>query len=207
MPNWCSNNIHVRGSKQRDIQYLVQAFKEGKFCSAVIPIPEELSNPDTGSYGGEDAEAKDKLRAALLDKYGFSGWYDFCVNRWGTKWDVGDEHSIEVDDDGLGFTATFDSAWSPPVGVYEKLIEDGLEVVATYYESGMGFVGRWDNGDDSYYELSGYDSTNVRNLIGDDLDDEYSISESMAEYEAEQAQEDEELYRFVKEGAEKQSGN
>lgn len=206
MPNWCANNIHVRGSRQRDVQYLVQAFKEGKFCQAVIPIPDELANPDTGSYGGENADAKDRLREDLTKKYGFSGWYDFCVNRWGTKWDFGDEHSIEIHEDGLGFTASFDSAWSPPLGVYGQLIEDGLEVVATYYESGMGFVGRWDNGDDFYCELAGYDSTNVRSLIGDDLDDEYGISESMADYEAEN-EEDEELYRFVKEGAEKQSGN
>ena len=200
MPNWCSNSITLRGSSQAKVQRLADAFREGKFCSAAIPIPEELQNPDTGSYGGDNAEEKDRLRESLVAKYGFSGWYDFCTNRWGTKWDVGDEHSIEMNDDGLGFRATFDSAWAPPTGVYEQLVEDGFEVVATYYESGMGFIGRWDNGCDDYYELSGLNSQTVRDEIGEDLDDEYGISESMAEYESEN---EEELTEWIKEGKEK----
>ena len=201
MPNWCSNHITVRGTDQADVQRLADAFKEGRFCNAVIPIPEELNNPDTGSYGGDNADEKDRLREQLTEKYGYSGWYDFCLDRWGTKWDVGDHHSIDIDEDGLRFSAPFDSAWAPPLGVCEALVEQGYEVTLYYYEPGMCYVGKWEDGSDNYYEYSQENSTTVRAAIGDELDDMFGISESMAEYEAEN-DEEEELTEWIKEGAE-----
>jgi hypothetical protein len=56
-------------------------------------------------------------------------------------------------------------------------------VEATYYESGMAFVGRWYDCYDECIEFSGETSETVRDVIGDELDDEYGISETMAEYE------------------------
>ena len=201
MPNWCSNSVTLRGESTR-IRELADAFKRGEFCSAVIPIPAELQNPDTGSYGGEDADAKDRLREALTKKYGYSGWYDFCVGRWGTKWDVGDEHSFELSEDGTELRLNFDSAWAPPQGVYEALHEEGIDVDAFYYESGMGFCGRYFQGTDNYYELNNMNSAEVAETLDPDIDEMFGISESMAEYEEEQRMEDE-LYRWTKEGGEK----
>lgn len=200
MPNWCSNHITVRGTDPAEIQRLADAFKDQRFCNAVIPIPEELTNPDTGSYGGPDADAKDQLRASLLEKYGFSGWYDFCIAHWGTKWDVGDHSGGEISDDGLEFSASFESAWSPPVGVAQELVNQGLEVTLYYYEPGMGFVGKWEDGFDACYEYGGETSKTIRAAIGDELDDMFGISESMAEYEAES---EEELTEWIKDGVDK----
>ena len=202
MPNWCSNHITVRGSNQAEIQRLADAFKKGEFCNTVLPIPEELNNPDTGSFGGDNAEAKDQLRAELIEKYGYSGWYDWCVANWGTKWDVQFDTEIEIDDDGLGFSGCFDSAWSPPIGVMEALVEQGLEATLYYYEPGMGFCGKWENGFDDYREYNDETSETVRAAIGDELDDMFGISESMDEYEAENAEE-EELTEWLKDGIEK----
>lgn len=42
MPNWCSNHITVRGSNQKDIQRLADAFDNGEFCNTVVPCPEDL---------------------------------------------------------------------------------------------------------------------------------------------------------------------
>jgi hypothetical protein len=67
----------------------------------------------------------------------------------------------------------------------------GFEVEAFYYEPGMAFAGKWDNGIDEYYEYSGEDSTTVRESIGAELDDYFGISESMAEWEADNAEEEE----------------
>ncbi|NBS94451.1 MAG: hypothetical protein EBT27_12160 [Betaproteobacteria bacterium] len=64
--------------------------------------------------------------------------------------------------------------------------EQGFDVVATYYEPGIAFVGKWDNGVDDCYEYGGETSDTVRDLIGEELDDEYGISEAMAEWEDEQ---------------------
>jgi hypothetical protein len=203
MPNWCNNTIIVRGSQQREINRLVEAFKAGEFCNAVIPIPEELQNPATGSFGGEDAEAKDKLREQLTAKYGYSGWYDFCTGRWGTKWDVGgDDSSIDVNPDGLQFIAHFESAWAPPIGVYEALVEQGLEVEAYYYECGMGFAGHWDNGiDDCVSDIGTLTPDEIRENYPE-IDEHFGISDQLEEMREEELMQDD-LYRWTKEGGEK----
>jgi hypothetical protein len=56
-------------------------------------------------------------------------------------------------------------------------------VIAYYNEPGMGFVGKWDNGVDDCVEYHGQTSDTVRDYIGEELDDMYAISETMAEYE------------------------
>jgi hypothetical protein len=61
----------------------------------------------------------------------------------------------------------------------------GFEIEAFYYEPGMQFVGKWVDGDDDCYEYGGYDSTTVRDYIGEELDDYFGISESMADWEEE----------------------
>jgi hypothetical protein len=172
MPNWCSNHIQVRGSKQAEIQKLIDAFDQQEFCQAVIPVPEDVD----------------------------STW-DFCVNNWGTKWDVSIMEEADQDEDGLGFSGIFDTAWSPPLGIVQELERQGYEVVLRYYEPGMAFVGKWEAGYDEYYEYSGESSATVRLAIGDDLDDFFGISESLAEYEAEQ-EDQEELSTWIKEGVE-----
>lgn len=48
---------------------------------------------------------------------------------------------------------TFDTAWSPPIEFYEHMVKEGFKVHAEYHESGMGFVGSWnDEEGDDYWE-------------------------------------------------------
>ena len=189
MPNWCANGITVRGKDKEQVKRLVEAFDQGKFCNAVIPVPEELMNPETTTWGhGEDEAKRQALREQLTEKYGFQSWYDFCVARWGTKWDVGGDTHAQLHDDELGFDASFESAWAPPVGVYEALVDQGFEVTAYYYEPGMQFVGKWEDGDDEYYEYGGATSDTIREVIGSELDDYFGISEELAQWEEENEQ-------------------
>ena len=66
-----------------------------------------------------------------------------------------------------------------------------------YYESGMCFAGIYDNGDDNYYEFSGQSSSEVADMLPQELDDEFGISECMAEYE----EDEEPLTEWYVEGA------
>jgi hypothetical protein len=202
MPNWCSNHITVRGSNQAEIKRLADAFDNGEFCGTVVPMPEEL-NITSGFLGnGDEQKELERKTAENLEKFGFANWYDFNVANWGTKWEVGGNgDTAERDEDGLGFSAPFESAWSPPIAVCEALVEQGFEVTLYYYEPGMGYVGKFEDGCDDYYEFSGENSKTVRAAIGDELDDMFGISESMAEYEAEN--EEEELTEWIKDGKEK----
>jgi len=204
MPNWCSNHITVRGTDPVAIKRLADAFDNGEFCGAVVPMPEEL-NITSGRLGdGAEQRELEAKSAANLEKHGYANWYDFNVAKWGTKWEIGGNgNEAERDEDGLGFSAPFDSAWSPPIAVCEALVEQGFEVVLYYYEPGMGYCGKWEDGSDDYYEYSGENSNTVRAAIGSDLDDMFGISESMAEYEAEN--EEEELTEWIKDGAEKKA--
>jgi hypothetical protein len=199
MPNWCSNHITVRGTNQKEISEIAAAMEQGNFLGSIIPVPEELCQEGASTHGGDNAEDYDKIREQNLAKHGYDNWYDFCVNRWGTKWEVQCE-GIEVEDDGLTVSCYFDSAWAPPTGVAQALVARGLEVSLYYHESGMCFVGKFEDGIDDYYEYSSESSNTVRAAIGDELDDFFGISEGMAEYEAEN---EEDLTRWIKDGAEK----
>lgn len=182
MPNWCSNGVEISHKDPAKIKALATAMKEGKFLAHVIPVPEDLQI--VAGFLGDTDEQKELERktAENREKYGYGNWYDFCVGRWGTKWEV--DCMINSQDDN-SISASFESAWSPPIGVYEALVEEGFEVRAYYYESGMCFVGKWEDGCDEYYEYGGETSETVRDTIGEELDDYFCISEEMKQWEEE----------------------
>ena len=82
-------------------------------------------------------------------------------------------------------SASFDTAWSPPIPFYEKLQDLGFVVKGYYFESGMGYCGVWDDGDDQYYDIQG-NSEWVMENIPSDIDLQFCISECMAEWEEEE---------------------
>jgi hypothetical protein len=164
----------------------------------VIPTPKDLTDTVSGFVGEDQQAAHEAQMDRNVALYGYKDWYAFQTANWGTKWDVSCD-SVEIDDDGLGFSGVFESAWSPPMGIAAALVEQGYEVTLYYYEPGMGFVGKFEDGSDDYYEYNGENSKTVRAAIGDELDDMFGISESMAEYEAEN---EEELTEWLKDGVE-----
>ena len=199
MPNWCNNGITLRHADPAMIDRAVKG-KDGLLME-FIPTPQELLDTVAGFLGEDQRAAHEAQQRANLEKYGAKNWYDFCTARWSTKWDVGGNgEQADVHPDGTVMTASFDSAWAPPIGVYEALVEQGYTVRAYYYEPGMCFAGVWDNGVDECYSDWG-DSQGAKDTLPEELDEFFAISESQAEYEEEERME-EELYAFVKEGAE-----
>lgn len=189
MPNWCANSVEITHPDPEKLTALVAAMNANQMCNFAIPVPKELTDTVAGSLGDADEQAALEAQTARnIQQFGYGNWYDFCVNEWGTKWDV--ETAGNIDQDGHTVYASFDSAWSPPIGVYEALQADGFTVTAYYYEPGMGFVGKWQDGDDDCREYSSADSSTVREIIGEELDDYFGISESMAEWEAEEEAQD-----------------
>jgi hypothetical protein len=53
----------------------------------------------------------------------------------------------------------------------------------------MAYAGVWDNGHDDYYEYGGLDSAGIAETLPAELDEAFGISESVAEWEAEQEEE------------------
>jgi hypothetical protein len=155
MPNWCSNSLTLSHKDPAQIKRAVDAFNNGRLLQELIPSP-----------NGE--------------------WeYDWSVENWGTKWDVGGDDCQEpvISEDGKSADFYFDSAWAPPVQAYQTLDQNGFGVHAMYYESGMAFAGIWSDGFDDYYEFSGIKSEDVQQLLPAELDEFFAISETMAEWE------------------------
>ena len=188
MPNWCNNHITLEHDDPTMIKRAFDALERGEFLQEFIPVPKDLTETVSGFVGEDKQAAHEAQMEANKANHGYKDWYDFCVGEWGTKWDVGDEDCINVTDDGL-FVAFFDSAWAPPIQAYEKLMNMGFDVVAWYFEPGMAFVGKWDNGVDFCMQYGEYKSDTVREAIGEELDDMFNISEDMSQWEEEQNEE------------------
>jgi hypothetical protein len=148
------NNVTIEHEDSAMVDRFEKAYNEGKTCEEFLPVPKN-----------EDGTV-------------FDGWYDWCVNNWGTKWDVGgqpEHHGLKATRVDNQVSASFDSAWAPPVGLYDKLFELGYNVNATYWEPGMGFCGIWDNGYDNYVEYS--DAEKPEEIIPVALWNDYNMDE------------------------------
>ncbi len=172
MPNWCDNTLRITHEDPKMIERAVNAFKEGRLIEEFIPVPQEL----------KDTTAPNRLNPEqLIEKTGYSDWYDFCVNEWGTKWDVGGEYEF-VDSDSTSAQFGFQSAWAPPTGLYPVLEDLGFTVYAMYYEPGCAFAGIYEDGSDECYSLEG-SADSVAEEIPEELDEAFGITESMREFE------------------------
>jgi len=116
--------------------------------------------------------------------------YNVALEKWGTKWDV---EPLDVEFDGEMLTTSFDSAWAPPVALYEYLKEQGFGVTASYYEPGMNFGGFWNDGES--IEL---DDVSTMARTPDDtwdedfreLDDIYGIADDVAQWDEDEEEEE-----------------
>ena len=199
MPNWCNNNLTLTHEDPAMILRAKEALDRGEFLQEFIPVPEDLKIV-AGSVGdGDEQKELERKTAENREKYGYGNWYDFCVGEWGTKWDVGGDGQTDVHPDGRMLHTTFDSAWSPPVNAYDKLVELGFGVEAMYYEGGMGYAGAYSDGADEELNLDGMSADEIEQNYPE-LDECFGISESIREYEAEN---EEELTAWIKDGKEK----
>lgn len=187
MPNWCNNTVEIYHNDPAMLERARNGFNKGELLNEFMPVPQDLQIV-AGRVGSDEDPEQIKLVEAEqrnLEKYGAKNWYDWCVSNWGTKWDVGGD-GAEAQDIPGGLMLTFDSAWSPPISAFERLVEMGFSIRAMYYEPGMAFAGIWDNGDDDFYEYGGMNSKQIAEFLPVELDDGFGISESAAEWEAEQ---------------------
>ena len=142
MPNWCSNSITIETNNDELIAKLDTFFKQKEdfanigFFSHLVPITDESDDSDIDA-----------------------------VARWGTKWDVrlgdfGHHHcnvvSFDHDENagqGLSYSISFDTAWSPPLAFLTSLVQMYsnpltnriVKVSCEFYELGNDFYGLFEN--------------------------------------------------------------
>ena len=184
MPNWCNNSVEIYHTDPAMIERARKAFNGEGLLQEFIPVPQELRDTVSGSMGEDKREAHEAQQKANVEKYGYANWYDFCVNEWGTKWEIGADGNPAQDIPG-GLMLGFESAWSPPIAAYEKLTDMGFRIRAMYYEPGMAYAGIWEDGSDDYYEYGGMNSDEIAEELPMDLDEAFGISHSVSEWEQE----------------------
>jgi len=187
MPNWCENNVIISHDNPEMIQKLVTAWNEGKFFGTIYPEPDYSVTPVKKTFpeiAAKYAKTEEEIALAYQPTIKPDNWWDWRVQHWGTKWEIetvyeGKPYDLEANENTISFYCS--TAWSPPCGIYQKLVEQGYDVSATYYEGGMGFCGYWENDLEECYDIQN-DVQWVRNNIPQNIDDQYGISDSIKEY-------------------------
>lgn len=142
MPNWCMNNLTISHDDPAKLQEFVDAYNSGETCEHYIPHPPEIMK------SMEDPKNND--------------WYNWRCNNWGTKWDFGLEENyepIKIQDGSV--MISFDTAWSPPIPLYDKLYELRYNIHASYWEPGMAYCGLYRDGIDNYFGYESHDEIPV----------------------------------------------
>jgi hypothetical protein len=114
MPNWCSNGITITGDKAQLEQLANLASIDGEtIMERLVPQPEDLAD-------GE--------------------WYQWCIDNWGTKWDMC-ELTAEYESDFIELT--YETAWAPNIPFWTTISKRYPDLRMTHYykEIGMGFTG------------------------------------------------------------------
>ena len=161
MPNHTDNRVKLyhKDSQQIDMIYNIMNTHDTPLCQTLIPMDEALRD--------NDAHADD-------------GWYTWRLQNWGTKWDVYESHCTRFDANTLQLY--FYTAWSPPIPIYDKLTDMGFEVTARYLDEGWMYIGEYTEGND--WSIDDVESVAEHYP---ELDEEFGISERIAEYEEEVA--------------------
>lgn len=164
MPNWCSNNVKISGSKEQIDElekFLTETEGKNWFDFFVEPVEKAV-----------DAENPD--------------WYAYNTENYGCKWNC-DAQDWYRDGDTISFW--FDSPWAPPIALYQSIYnrDDGYMVYAEYCEEGLCFVGRFEDGEEEYYEFN----NGIEDLddIPEDLVENWNLRESLESWEEEEDEE------------------
>jgi Ferredoxin-like domain in Api92-like protein len=150
MPNWCQNSLILRHPDPACLDRVVKAYKAERLMSEFLPCPPALlAETEIGEDYNERVAAKE---AANLAEHSHKDWYSWCMENWGTKWDISASEWDDADRVNDQVTLSFETAWQPPVAFYEHLTTLGYDVTVFYLEEGQGFVGKYtnDTGDDSF---------------------------------------------------------
>lgn len=179
MPNWCSNVLQIAHDDKQKLREVAEAYNAGKLFEYFLPLP-----------NGE--------------------WdYTWCVTNWGTKWDINSEGGNIVDVEEFvtngGGTLSFDTAWGPGIGAMEAAIDQGFTLIGYYHEPGMCFAGIYDESGDDCFEYTDMSPDAIKEMLPEDLDEMFNISEDVEIYRLEEIESEAESYPVEESDATDQS--
>ena len=147
MPNWCHNRVSFYSDNEHAINKLWSIFESETPFNEILPSPDWKNTPnDKGELPVKREMKSPRTGEVFHTTYDFPDgtnddrWYSWNNINWGTKWDV-DPDCDHFESD--SFECTFDTAWSPPEGIYNELRKRFPDVSISWFydEPGMQFAG------------------------------------------------------------------
>jgi hypothetical protein len=143
MPNWCHNYMKIKGGaeelarlKQACIRIVFEGEPAQLDFGALIPMPETfMKQPNfVGVDGSASGDAPEDFRCPPRR--------DWAIENWGTKWNAC--HFDVIADKPDCYEIAFNTAWAPPVPVYQKIAKmfPELEIHLEGHESVNDFAYR-----------------------------------------------------------------
>jgi len=149
MPNWCRNRVTVFG-KEEDISKISEIFSDKKsIFNRIIQSPDWKRLPNQKGEFPKLEQMKNPDGSVAWETYNFPDgknddrWYHWNITNWGTKWDI-TKKQVEIEyEDSEQLEVSFDTAWSPPEPICERLREMFKDVNISWFydEPGMEFAG------------------------------------------------------------------
>ena len=150
MPNHCYNRVTISSHEGKEDQFktVLKAFESDSPFETLYPSPDWPKTPNDKGELPELREMKNSKGEVFTTTYEFPDgtnddrWYHWRVHNWGTKWEAYDQ-SEEVDEECGYAEFTFNTAWAPPDGIYNAIVEKYPDVSITWFfdEPGMEFAG------------------------------------------------------------------
>lgn len=127
MADMIANQVIIKGDTLQ-LQNLKDAAAADRFFSAVIAEPDWQSIPNEQGQLPELRKTHGNEMLFFGEKQDLR-WYEWRCTHWGTKWDAA-VYKAELADGVL--TIECETAWCPPVPIFNLLVDAGLDVDWTY---------------------------------------------------------------------------
>lgn len=140
MPNWMRTALEVSGDQKLQQEFFAAI---GNGIGSEQPIDfEKLIPPPANIFKGNFGETE----RLYCEENNLPNWYDWNRENWGTKWNAA-YGELRPSKQGDSTVLFFDTAWSLPMPILEKIEEMlmneflGLEIYGEFIEEGYAVAG------------------------------------------------------------------
>mgnify|MGYP003664191519 FL=1 len=147
MPNHCDQTVTIHGPRalvsQLHDSLDLPDVGDRRFCDLISPMPFEM-------WVAPEVTMPKPFEITM------PAWREWRDEHWGTKWDVCGVENVHYEtpqwssEPKLTFKCW--TAWSPPIPVWDRLVDLGCRVSAEYEDEGWMFKGTYEDGLDQCWE-------------------------------------------------------
>jgi hypothetical protein len=193
MPNHYTSSVVIIGdpAQVRKVHDIITDGDGSVTFDKLIPMTEELAGTKSPLEIVDTQEEADAKNAEMAEKfkdtpimqskfyvisraeyarrvqaYGAADWYDWSVKNRGTKWNAYETSHIALVDAEAQLELQFQTAWSMPRPVFEKLAKDyGVKIYVVGQDEGSSEIDREAFGEGAESDETYYDVMSVQTVV------------------------------------------